>query len=199
MKRIRYWWMPSTFSIGFGSEEDVMFSLASIQNADILSLAVFLNTLIIKMHDSLPLQLFSSSTLATIFERGLRTEIVMARWCLLRAALTLPDISTSTRVDLLEVGFWFLFIYSRLGEQPGFRVNAPVKISRDHTSHLYTDKQLFHALNTFIALISIIRTSDSTVRLNRLGSNTLEYAFGSARGGCHDANTMKNDQRIHRY
>jgi hypothetical protein len=84
----------------------------------------------------------------------------MAPWCLLRAAFTLPDISTSTRVDLLEIGFWFLFIYSRLGKQCGFPVNAPVKISRDHTSRLYTDKQLFHALNTFIALISIIRTSD---------------------------------------
>jgi hypothetical protein len=30
MKRIRYPWVHSTFSIGFGSEEDIMFSLASI-------------------------------------------------------------------------------------------------------------------------------------------------------------------------
>jgi hypothetical protein len=56
---------------------------------------------------------------------------------------------------------------------------------------MYTDKQLFHALNIFTALISIIRTSDGALRLNRLGSNSLEHAFGSARVRCHDVNTMK--------
>jgi hypothetical protein len=191
MKRIRYRWVCFTFSTSFGSEEDIMLSLESIQSVGILLPAVVLTILITKMHDSLPLQLFSRLTLATIVERGLGTEIVIAPWCLLRAALTLPDISTSTRVDLLKIGFWFLFIYFRLGKQCGFPANAPVKISRDHLSRLSTDRQLYHALNTFIAQITIIHTFEGTLPLNRLGSNPLEHAFRSAGVRCHDVNTMK--------
>jgi hypothetical protein len=39
---------------------------------------------------------------------------MFAPWRLLTAALTLPTISTRTRVDLLEIGLWFLYYSSRL-------------------------------------------------------------------------------------
>jgi hypothetical protein len=61
------------------------------------------------MHDSLPLQLFSTATLAVIFRDDLRAEFSMAPWCLLAATLTLPEITARTRVELLETDLGFCF------------------------------------------------------------------------------------------
>jgi hypothetical protein len=62
------------------------------------------------MHDSLPLQLSSSSTLAIIFRNDLRAEFSMTPWCPLAAVLTLPEITARTRVALLDIGFGFCFL-----------------------------------------------------------------------------------------
>jgi hypothetical protein len=66
-KRIRYRWVGFTFRMGYGSEENISFSLERIQMTQILSPTVFSNAACIKMHDSLPLRLFSPLILAMIF------------------------------------------------------------------------------------------------------------------------------------
>jgi hypothetical protein len=59
VKRIRYRFMSSSqFSIGFGTEER-FFSLSRIQQAGFLPDIVFDNSQITKIHDLLPLYLFS--------------------------------------------------------------------------------------------------------------------------------------------
>jgi hypothetical protein len=75
---------------------------------------MFLQSRVNKMHDSLHLEQFSPRTLTVILRDNLQTEFMLAPWCVLAAALTLSTISTRTRVDLLEIGFWFLYYYSRL-------------------------------------------------------------------------------------
>jgi hypothetical protein len=111
-KRLRYRLVSAEFSIGFGDDR-ISFSLARIQGADFLAPIVFDNSRITKMHDSLPLQLFSPVTFSWILEtEGL--ELVLAPWCLLTAVLTMPEFNTRTRCDFLETGFWSLSLYELL-------------------------------------------------------------------------------------
>jgi hypothetical protein len=109
MKRICYRWVFSEIAIAFGADS-AKFSLRTLEGWNVVSPVVFINSHITKMHDSLPLRLFSPTTFFTILRRGQGPEFVMAPWCLLTAAPILSEQSTRTRVALLEIGFWFLFI-----------------------------------------------------------------------------------------
>jgi hypothetical protein len=122
LKRIRYRWASKNFSMRLGHER-VFFSTDRIRKVGFLSLIVFLESQASKMHDSLPVQLFSPMTFSIILPDNMHPEFAMTPWCLLTAALTLPGISTRTRGDLLEAGLWFFYFYWRLqsnfGDQKG--------------------------------------------------------------------------------
>jgi hypothetical protein len=66
------------------------------------------------MHDSLPLALFSAKMSVAILENEAIDETMMVSWCLLVIALTIPDLSSRTRIDLLEIGFWMPFFSQKL-------------------------------------------------------------------------------------
>jgi hypothetical protein len=176
------------FSIGFGADE-ITFSLARIREANFLAPVVFDNSKITKMHDSLPLQLFSPVTFSWILKHP-GPELVLTPWCLLTAALTIPDFNTKTRRDFLEIGFWFQLIYERLLTQIGPPHGVGQKVSPVNYARLYTNEQLRDSLNDFASLLSIIRDSLTPISLNRLGSDPLEHSFGQARIRCRDVNTM---------
>jgi hypothetical protein len=190
LKRIRYRWVKSAFSMGLGNEQ-LFFSTKRIEEAGFLSPVVFMQGQATKMHDSLPLRLFSPLTLSVIFQQNWLPEFAMAPWCLLTAALTIPDLSTRTRIELLEVGFWFLYFYSRLRSRFRDPPGVIETVREGRRVSLYGTGQIRDALNTFIALIVILRGSASTISLNRLGSGPLEHAFGKARTRCRDVNTMQ--------
>jgi hypothetical protein len=132
------------------------------------------------MHDSLTLQLFSTSPLVVIFRDDLRVEFSIAPWCLLATALTLPEITTRTWIELLEIGFWFLFFYwqlkSVLGDSPG----VIEIIIEGREAILYRMSQLLDTLNAFLSLIVLLRDASGPVCLNRLGTVSLEHTFGKA-------------------
>jgi hypothetical protein len=92
---------------------------------------------------------------------------------------------------LLEVGFWSLYLSSRLKSHFGYPPGIVERIGQGHQTSLYCAQQHRDALNTFVALIVLIRRAIRPLCLDRLGSNPLEHAFGSARMPCRDGNTMK--------
>jgi hypothetical protein len=106
LKRICDQLIRTPLSMGLGHKE-LLFSIEGIQQTGFLSPIVFLQSRVSKMHDSLPLELFSPRTLAVILRDNLQTEYMLAPWCLLTVALTLSSINTRTRVDLLEIGLCF--------------------------------------------------------------------------------------------
>jgi hypothetical protein len=138
------------------------------------------------MHDSLPLQLFSTSTLAVIFRDDLRVKFLMAPWCLLAASLIHPEIPTRTRVELLEIGVWFLFFYWPLKSVFDDSPDVLEKITEGREASLYRMSQLLDALNTFVSLIMLLRDASSPVCLNRFGTESLEHTFVKARIRCRD-------------
>jgi hypothetical protein len=194
LKRIRYRLLQ--LAEVFLTEESLHFCLQVIQDGHILSPVVFDNSHESKMHDSLPLELFSLKTLQYILENPVVGETMLAPWCFLVIALTQANLSTRERRDLLETGLWMLFLYENPELVPDPPSNPNVKVVHpkrfahdDHT--LYTNDQFRDALNTFIALIMLIDGLDGPICLNRFGSNPLEHAFGHARIRCRDVNYME--------
>jgi hypothetical protein len=94
-------------------------------------------------------------------------------------------------VDLLSVGCWFLFFHFKLGEKYGYPPNVHAKSTPGQPAQLYTRKQLRDAINIFIALITIVRTSDDSVALDRIGSSPLDHAFGDMRIRCRDVHALE--------
>jgi hypothetical protein len=109
LKRIRYRWATERFSVADASR-GFSFSFTGIRQAGYLSPVAFANIQERTVHDSLPLELFSVKTLAFVLATDLPREVMVVPWCLLVAALTLPNVSTQIRLDCLEVGFWFLYL-----------------------------------------------------------------------------------------
>jgi hypothetical protein len=191
VKRIRYRFVSSSqFSIGFGTEER-FFSLLRIQQVWCFPDIVLDNSQITKMHDLLPLYLFSPMTFTVILSREYTPELVLSPWCLLTAALPLVGFNTKTRGDLLEAGYWFLDLYEELLTKVGLPLGVTQEISPGGFASLYSKDQLRDGLNTFMSLIPIIRESPTAVFLSHLRSDPLEHAFGQARVRYRDANTME--------
>jgi hypothetical protein len=94
------------------------------------------------MHDSLPLELFSTRTLALILRDNLQTEFMLVPWCLLAAELTLSTMSTRIRVDLLEIGFWFLCYYWRLRLHFGDPLGMIEKITIGRQASILCEQQI---------------------------------------------------------
>jgi hypothetical protein len=193
LKRIRYRLLEV---LDFCSEQEhLRFCLSLIQEANILSTVVFDNSHASKMHDSLPLEMFSLKTLGYILYNPVVGETMMVPWCLLVVPLTLDGLSTEARLEILEVGFWMLVLYEDpdlIPDPPnslGITLLRPKRCAHDAHS-LFTDCQFRDACNTFLALIVLILFLGYTFCLNRFGSNPLEHAFGHARIRCRDVNSM---------
>jgi hypothetical protein len=112
------------------------------------------------------------------------------------AALTLLNVSTRIRLDCLEVGFWFLYLYQDARWSPTRPSSCStalvaVRPARLKYNGLDTRAQIRDANNTFVALIIIISCVRQSFSLNRLASHPLELAFGHARIRCRDGKTMK--------
>jgi hypothetical protein len=111
-KRIRYHLLK--LSSFLSPDERTDFSIDRTQQGHFLSLPVFNKSKSSKMHCSLLLDLFSLKTLSYILFPGNHVvgDVMIAPWCLLVSALTLSDISTQMRIELLEIAFGMPLIYA---------------------------------------------------------------------------------------
>jgi hypothetical protein len=194
-KRVRYRMVSRReFSVAWsrrnGDVVQIQFSLDRIREAGICSPLVFANSKASKMHDSLPLGLFSVKTLGDILRTKKPPELLMVPWCLLNVSLTLPGLNTRSRAGFLEVGFWILCHCKYMKRHCDKRVGIVEVITGDNPT-LYLAEQLDHALNTFHTLISLLRNSKIRICLNRVGSNPVEHLFGKGRIRCKDVHTME--------
>jgi hypothetical protein len=190
-KRVRYRFVSGEFWVGIGiGPVDILFSLERIEKSGILRLTVFDKTRITKMHNVLPIRLFSPVRFHVILTRGWKPELVLSPWCLLTSSLTYLPFNTKSRCELFETGYFFLKLYEKLMAQTRLAHGVTQKIINESVASLYSNNQLRDALNTFASLISIIRESPTPVNLGNLGSDPFKHSFGHARARCRDVNTM---------
>jgi hypothetical protein len=143
------------------------------------------------MRNLLPLYLFSPMIFSFILSRQYTPELGLSPSCLLTAAFTLVGFNTKMRCDLLETGYWTLEFDEELLTEVGLPLYVTQKISPGGFASLYSKDELRDGLNTFMSPISIIRESPNAVFFSHLGSDPLEHAFGHARVGCRDVNTIE--------
>jgi hypothetical protein len=197
LKRIRYRMVRrQAFSVAWGRESArlITFSLRRIRESQVCSSLVFVDSKVSKMHDSLPLELFSQRTLSNILTSGKPAELLMVPWCLLNVALTHRGLNTRSRAGFLEIGFWVL-CHCRWMKNLNDARHGIVESIKGTQATLYLGEQIQHALNTFHALIRLLRSSRSRICLNRVGSNPVEHLFGKGRVRCKDVHTMKKLER----
>jgi hypothetical protein len=190
-KRVRYRFVSGEFWVGIGiGPVDILFSLERIEKSGILPLIVFDQSRITKMHDVLPIRLFSPVTFHVILTHGWKPELVLSPWCLLTSSLIYLPFNTKSRCELPETGYFFLKFYEKLIAQTRLARGVTQKIISGSVASLYSNSQLRYALNAFASFISIIRESSTPINRGYPGSDPLEHSSGHARACCRDVNTM---------
>jgi hypothetical protein len=148
-----------------------------------------------KIHDSLPLELFSPRHLKALCDRELMDEILaMLPWTFLMAALNLPDISTGGHVSMLGIRFWMLLFSHRLVEN--HQPNTLVRGLPNCQGTLCTYEHSRDRLNTVVFLIAVQTHSTRGVCLNRFGLNLLEHTFERTRIGYRRMNITKHSIKV---
>jgi hypothetical protein len=76
-------------------------------------------------------------------------------------------------LDLLEIGFWFLWSDSSLKGVCDHPHGVCEKIRGGRLATLYMSREICDALSTLVFLMTVIRDSPTPIRLNHLDSNHL--------------------------
>ena len=144
---------------------------------------VFNDSPITKMHDILPLTLFSIDNLFTLYNSDLTALVYFTPWTMLIEAFTNEKINLGNRIAMLDVSFFIMFIYLQYLKhtQTNFGIYRKKCIKAHHIT-FFDEKICMHYCNTVHAIVSIIQKKEGkNISLNRLSSNPLEHLFGKIR------------------
>jgi hypothetical protein len=92
---------------------------------------------------------------------------------------------------MFETAFWLLYFYQKLLQTRQLPRDTKEKIHQARYATLYTRQQIRDSLNTLYSIIVILRNSEGTIRVKRIGSNPPEHLFGRTRMRCQDVNAMR--------
>jgi hypothetical protein len=143
------------------------------------------------MHNSFSLRLVSEKPILAIFKACVDQELfVLFPWFLIVSFLTRIGFPTFTRCNVFETAFWLLYFYQQLPQTRQLPRDTKEKIHQARYATLYTRQQIRDSLNTLYSIIVILRNSEATIRLNRIGNIPPEHLFGRARIRCRDVNAL---------
>ena len=111
LKRARYMILkkiPLAISI---QENTSIFSHTILELQLKIPSIVFNDSPITKMHDILPLTLFSIENLFTLYDNNITAFVYFTPWTMLIEAMTNENINLGNRLFILEVSFFIMFIY----------------------------------------------------------------------------------------
>ena len=179
LKRARYRLLGSRVHTGLtnGTTQIEIDRLVEILH---LPSKVFSNQHFTKMHDDLPVSLFSLETLVTLASQEPSYLSYFLPFCLLNSALTEERLSLEERINFLEVAFYYMLGY--LGELSVTTATLPNhKSSRGNAVRLFSEELALETTNTLASLLAVIYGFNMTLNLNRIGTNPLEHTFGTVR------------------
>lgn len=136
-----------------------------------------------KMHDSLPLVLFTPEVLLQAVELDPVLTSYLLPGVLLNVALSYVDLTREERIELLTIGYYYMlqyYVHIDEGTEEGLVQTGTKKVNL-----LFSKSMARHLLNNFRALAFILRKYDSIpISLNRCGTTPLEHCFGVLRVQC---------------
>ena len=189
IKRGRY--ILLSHSIVLMNRNDETIKNDVIMNVLDLPISVFDNSKITKMHDSLPLKLFTIKNFLALEKNSIYNACAyFLPFTLLIESITAKDIDIDTRVDLLEVAAHYLVLYKEVFDStPEYMRGAQ---QGSHECVLFGTRIINDLLTTIISINSVINNFEGSVSLNRIGTNPLEHHFGLLRLRCKFNHSFSN-------
>lgn len=191
MKRARYRIVSSDIRIGY-KEKYIDVKISDFEKKLNLPKIVFNNCNLTKMHDSLPLELFSIKSFLTLYDNSVVGAYLYSfPFTMQIISLKNSILNSIERLFCLETAFYFLYIYFKI------KVNylQPIDTSEKRTNKKFltylTDNFLIEQLNELYSVISIMLNYDGKILLDRCSTSPLEHLFGRCRLKCKNIDTIE--------
>ena len=134
---------------------------------------------IAKMHDDLPIRLFSLKNLDLLLQLEMHSmSAYFIPYSLLIVSLSDDALTNDQRVDFLEIVAYYLCFYKDLMEKSG---NVCLQQGNTSCVVMFDRNIADDMISTCISINSFINLYKGNINLNRLGSNPIEHHFGLMR------------------
>ena len=156
---------------------------------------VFSDIPLTKMHDVLPMTLFSLSNFVQLFEK--KMYFAAAYWFPISISITAKNaknIGYQNRMFLYQTALWFLVLFKKSYDE--FKNSNETKIlnERKYKDNIdvvpYTTDVLIEFINNLYSDISLIQKYEN-VDVDRNSTGLLEHTFGRGRVKCQNIHTLK--------
>lgn len=182
IKRGRYRLLSHKLVKLYKNEETIDVSL--IKDLTNLPSIVFDDSTLTKMHDHLPLQLFTLENLdILLYAEQYSAASYFFPFVMLNEAISAKDLSINERVDFLEITVKYCNYYKELYKKIPKKERANQKGKKKCV--LFDPDLIDDLMTTAITINSIINNIAGVILLNRIGTNPLEHHFGLIRLMCH--------------
>ncbi|KAK8883713.1 hypothetical protein M9Y10_042811 [Tritrichomonas musculus] len=136
-----------------------------------------------KMHDSLPIRLFTIESLEVLLYAELYAEAsYFLPFVLLNEVLSTQNLTVDERVDFLEIITFYCKYYKMLYEKTSKSDRANL-IGKNKTV-LFDLNLIDDLLTTTLSINTVLNSNYDVISLNRIGTNPLEHHFGLIRLRC---------------
>ena len=190
IKRLRYRLLSCRLHPGF-SKNNPFINISEIKNIlSDLPNVIFRNEGFTKMHDRLPLLLFSSENYIKLFNK--KQYIAAAYWFPITSAMIAidnPDISRSAREFFLECSLWFLVYYAK-AKKGSYNDIKQRKRGDSLDVCFYTDEILVEFTNTIHCNLQLVHSLQE-YSFDRNSTMPLEHLFGRARIKARNIHTLR--------
>ena len=190
LKRARYRLVSKCIDAGMSGSEQLLNLEAMKEMFDVPN-TVFDNSQYTKMHDDLPLKMFSLRNLMKLVDANLSSETAyLLPVVLLNTALKEKQLLQIERMNLLEVALYYMLCYHGMVHNARSPLK-PQRSVRNGTVRMFTDAFVMEFCNTAASLLRVLATERGLISLNRIGSNPIEHLFGLIRMKSRDAHTFE--------
>ena len=190
IKRLRYRLLSSLIHAGF-TVDDAVILIEEWQEILQLENIVLGDEYYTKMHDKLPLRMFSVENFLKLHHSGLNAAACF--WfpiSLSILAMSAPDLGYNYRFYLLNTAFWFLVFYKECWNN-STEINLKQKKYKDERDVMfYTNDLLIEFTNTLHCQIQLMSTEEN-FSFDRNSTTPLEHKFGNARVRCNEIHTLQ--------
>lgn len=181
LKRARYRLLSHNLVQLFKYEDPI--SVELIRELTNLPSVIFDNSQMTKMHDSLPIRLFTIESLEVLLYAELYAEAsYFLPFVLLNEALSSQNLTVDERVDFLEIITFYCKYYKMLYEKTSKSDRANL-IGKNKTV-LFDLNLIDDLLTTTLSINTVLNSNYDVISLNRIGTNPLEHHFGLIRLRC---------------
>ena len=196
LKRAGYRLLSAQVHSGLENTTESLISVEEIRRQLNLPSKIFATDKFTKMNDELATSLFSLSTISSLFEMRNRSALTyFLPLCFLTTALEEENLQVKEREFLLEIAFYYMIAYYGVcSESPG--PLKQMKLKNESHVRLFDLAFTREYCNTVFAILNVLKGSNGTISLNRIGTNPLEHLFGLVRMKSHSVHVYDKMVRV---